>query len=120
MRSDALPLFDNEVCSIYEDRPAACRELAVTSPATHCQNMTNEAIRPVPVAVRISTTLSLLWAELTGTAPRLIPLPLAFDWAMRHRAEQTQRWPGTELFEKALDKISRYLSQEKAHRKSGG
>jgi Fe-S-cluster containining protein len=112
------PFLDNEVCSIYEDRPAACRELAVTSPATHCQDMTNAAIQPVPVAVRISTTLSLLWAELTGTAPRLIPLPLAVDWAANHQTEQAQKWAGTDLFEKALDKIWRYLSQEKARRSS--
>lgn len=112
------PFLDNEVCSIYEDRPAACRELAVTSPAIDCQDMTNAGIQAVPVAVRISTTLSLLWAELTGTAPRLIPLPLAVDWATRHQAEQTQTWAGTELFEKALDKVWRYLSQEKTRRNS--
>jgi Predicted Fe-S-cluster oxidoreductase len=113
------PFLDNEVCSIYADRPAACRELAVTSPATECRDMTSEAIRAVPVAVRISTTLGLLWAELTTTAPRLIPLPLAIDWAKRHRREQAGRWAGTELFEKALDKIWRYLSQEKVRRSSG-
>ena len=112
------PFLANEVCSIYEDRPAACRELAVTSPAADCQDMTNAAIQPVPVAVRISTTLSLLWADLTGNVPRLIPLPLALDWASRHQAEHTGKWAGTELFEKALDKIGRYLSQEKARRSS--
>lgn len=113
------PFLDNEVCSIYDDRPAACRELAVTSPATDCQNMTNPTIRPVPVAVRISTALSLLWADLTATAPRLIPLPLAIDWAKRHHAEQAGRWAGTELFEKAIDKIGRYLGQERARRGGG-
>ena len=112
------PFLENEVCSIYADRPAACRELAVTSPATECQDMTRQTIQPVPVSVRISTALSLLWADLTATAPRLIPLPLAVDWAKRHQVEQTRRWAGTELFEKALDKIWRYLSQEKARRNS--
>lgn len=114
------PFLDNEVCSIYEDRPAACRELAVTSPATDCQDMTNRTIRPVPVAVRISTALSLLWADLTATTPKLIPLPLAIDWAKRHHAEQAARWAGTVLFEKAIDKIGRYLGQESARRRSGG
>ena len=110
------PFLDNEACSIYEDRPAACRELAVTSPSTDCQDMTSQSIRPVPVAVRISTALSLLWADLTGTAPRLIPLPLAVEWARRHQGEYTRRWAGTEIFEKALDKVWRYLSQENARR----
>ena len=114
------PFLDNEACSIYEDRPAACRELAVTSPATDCQNMASQSIRPVPVALRISTALSLLWADLTGTAPRLIPLPLAVTWAKQHHAGHTRRWTGTEIFEKALDKVWRYLSQEKARRESGG
>ncbi len=114
------PFLDNEICSIYDDRPAACRELAVTSPATDCQDMTRQTIRPVPVAVRISTALSLLWADLTATTPRLIPLPLAIDWAKRHHAEQAGRWAGTELFEKAIDKIGRYLGQEKARRGNGG
>ena len=114
------PFLDHEICSIYADRPAACRELAVTSPATECQDMTQQTVQPIPVAVRLSTALSLLWADLTGTAPRLIPLPLAVDWARRHKEEQTRQWAGTELFEKAMDKIWRYLSQEKARRNSGG
>lgn len=114
------PFLDNETCSIYADRPAACRELAVTSPATECQDMTTQTVQPVPVAVRLSTALSLLWADLTGTAPRLIPLPLAVDWARRHKEEQTNQWAGTELFEKAMDKIWRYLSQEKARRSNAG
>ncbi len=114
------PFLDNETCSIYADRPAACRELAVTSPATECQDMTTPTVQPVPVAVRLSTALSLLWADLTGTAPRLIPLPLAVDWARRHKEEQTNQWAGTELFEKAMDKIWRYLSQEKARRSNAG
>ncbi len=112
------PFLENEACSIYDDRPAACRELAVTSPATDCQNMTSHTIRPVPVALRIGTALSLLWADLTGTAPRLIPLPLAVTWAKQHHAEHARRWAGTEIFEKALDKVWRYLSQEKARRSS--
>ena len=45
--------------------------------------------------------------------------PLAIDWAKRHHAEQAGRWAGTELFEKAIDKIGRYLGQERARRGGG-
>ena len=32
------PFLEEEHCSIYEDRPAACRELLVTSPAEFCED----------------------------------------------------------------------------------
>ena len=106
------PFLEEEHCGIYEDRPAACRELLVTSPAEFCQDLTDPRIRPIPLSLRISTALGLLWAELTGTAARLIPLPVALDWAARHRADQRRTWPGNQLFDKALDKLWRYLSRE--------
>jgi Fe-S-cluster containining protein len=103
------PFLDNEACSIYEDRPAACRELAVTSPATDCQDMTSRTIRPVPVAVRISTTLSLLWggpdgngAAIDSTPPRRrlgqasstrIRPPLGRNRTLRERTRQSLAVP---------------------------
>jgi Fe-S-cluster containining protein len=113
------PFLDHDACLIYEDRPSACRELAVTSPASLCDNLLNPAIQPVPVSMRISTALGLLWGELTASVPRLIPLPLALDWARQHQADGERRLPGTTLLDRALDKLWRYLGQEHARRTSG-
>lgn len=110
------PFLDNETCSIYEDRPAACRELLVTTPAELCQDMIKNQVRALPVPVRISTALGALWSELVGGPARLIPLPIALEWAERHRTERNLVWKGAQLLEKALDKVWRYLSQELAHR----
>jgi Fe-S-cluster containining protein len=107
----ACPFLENEACSIYDDRPAACRELLVTSPAELCDDIASNPVRPIPVSVRIGTILGLLWSDLDGEAPRLIPLPLALDWADRHRTANRQQWKGTELLDKALDKVWRLLSQ---------
>lgn len=104
------PFLENEVCSIYEDRPAACRELLVTSPAEFCQDMVNNPVRPLPVPVRISTVLGLLWSELSGGPARLIPLPVALEWAERHAPEGAGTWKGASLFENALDKVWRLLN----------
>ena len=112
------PFLEEEQCSIYEERPAACRELLVTSPAEFCQDLTDPRIRPLPLSLRISTALGLLWADLTGTAARLVPLPVALDWAARHREERRRTWPGNQLFDKTLDKLWRYLSQEFERRKT--
>jgi Fe-S-cluster containining protein len=106
------PFLENEMCSIYEARPAACRELLVTSPAELCDNIVENPVEPIPVSVRIGTVLGLLWSSVTSSAPRLIPLPLALDWARSHRETATSRWAGSHLIDKMLDAMWRLLSQE--------
>jgi Fe-S-cluster containining protein len=106
------PYLENETCSIYDDRPAACRELLVTSPAEWCQDMVNKPVRAIPVPLRASTILGLLWSDLTGSPPRLIPLPIALDWADRHASENRAGWKAGDLLDRALDKVWRFLSQQ--------
>ena len=108
----ACPFLDNEMCSIYEERPAACRELQVTTPAKLCDDMVQNRVKALPVPLRVSTALSLLWSEMSGGPMRLVPLPLALLWAARHAPEGERTWKGTQLLEKALDKVWRFLSQD--------
>ncbi|MFM8552347.1 MAG: YkgJ family cysteine cluster protein [Nitrospiraceae bacterium] len=110
------PFLVDEVCSIYDDRPAACRELLVSSPAEWCQDMERNPVSPVPIPLRIGTVLALLWSELAGGPVRFIPLPLALEWAGRHAQEGSRSWNGRELLERALDKVWWYLSHEVAAR----
>jgi Fe-S-cluster containining protein len=105
------PYLENEMCSIYEARPAACRELLVTSPAELCQDMVQNAVTPLPVSMRISSILGLVWGTLTSSPPRLIPLPIALEWAERHEEESRRTWPGSSLFDHVLDNMWRFLSQ---------
>lgn len=106
------PYLENELCSIYEARPAACRELLVTSPAELCQDLVHNPIVPLPVSMRISSILGLVWGTLTSTPPRLIPLPMALEWAEQHEEEARRTWPGSSLLDQVLDKMWRFLSQE--------
>jgi hypothetical protein len=69
-------------------------------------------VEPLPVSVRIGTVLGLLWAAVTGGAPRLIPLPIALDWARQHRAAAGRRWAGAHLVDRMLDSMWRMLTQE--------
>jgi Fe-S-cluster containining protein len=105
------PFLEDEVCSIYTERPSACRELLVTSPPDYCQDMANNPVDALPVPIRVSTVLGLLWGDLTGTPPRMIPLPILKNWVERHRSESEKTWRGFSLLEAALDKIWRFLSQ---------
>lgn len=110
------PFLENEICSIYEARPAACRELLVTTPATLCDNIADNPVRPLPVPMRIGTVMGLLWAQLTDSAPRLIPLPLALTWSEEHRQKADRTWAGSALIDQLLDKMWRFLSQEFTNR----
>ena len=105
------PYLENELCSIYEARPAACRELLVTSPAELCQNLAQNPVMPLPVSMRMSSILGLTWGALTSSPPRLIPLPMALEWAERHERESQRTWPGSSLLDQVLDNMWRFLSQ---------
>ena len=105
------PFLEEEVCTIYEERPAACRELLVSSPPERCEDLINNPVEPIAVPVLVSTVLGLLWQELRKSPTRLIPLPLALEWANGHEQESQQAWKGVELLDSALDKTWRFLSQ---------
>ncbi|MDR4465606.1 MAG: YkgJ family cysteine cluster protein [Nitrospira sp.] len=105
------PFLEEEMCTIYDERPAACRELLVTSPADRCDDLIKNPIDPVLAPIQVSTVLGLLWKELTANPTRLIPLPLALEWAERHDEQSRRTWRGGELFDHALDKTWRFLSQ---------
>ena len=115
----ACPFLEEETCSIYEDRPAACRELLVTTPAELCDDLVNNPVRPLPAPIRVGTVLALLWSELTGRAPTLIPLPMAMDWAEQHAIDGKGTWPGTQLLEYMLEDVGRMLEHEFATRATG-
>ena len=115
----ACPFLEHESCSIYEDRPAACRELLVTTPADLCDDLINNPVQPVPASLRVGTVLALLWSELKETTPTLIPLPMALAWADQHKADGQGMWRGAYLLERMLGNMWRILEQEFAHRAAG-
>lgn len=103
--------LENDACSIYEHRPAACREYLVTSPAELCQDTEKNPVQVIHIPLRAGTVLSVLWAELTGGPVRLMPLPVAFEWAEKHQALNKKTWNGLELFHVALNGLGKFLQQ---------
>ena len=103
--------LENEICSIYEHRPAGCRGHLVSSPPELCQDMVNNPIQELHVPLRAGTVLSLLWSDLTGGPVRLMPLPLAIEWAEMHQDLNTQKWKGFELMNRAMDGLGKFLHQ---------
>jgi Fe-S-cluster containining protein len=87
----ACPFLEEESCSIYADRPTACREYLVTSPAENCSDSTLESIRCVPLPLKVSTALARCDTPTGGPPLHWIPLILAPQWAARHGDEPSPR-----------------------------
>lgn len=56
----ACPFLEDEACSIHKERPVACREYLVTSPAELCRNPTRDHVRAVPLPAHVGRALRAL------------------------------------------------------------
>src|SRR5262245_40159889 len=98
----ACPFLENESCGIYPDRPLACREFLVTSPAENCRNPGPDNIERVPLPAQLSERLYRFGEGGGKTAARWMPLVVALRWADEHGDEVLPRQPGHELFQRFL------------------
>ena len=92
----ACPFLEDEACSIYEERPIACREYLVTSPPERCATPGEAAIETVPLPTRVWAAVSREEeGRANAEAARCVPLVLVPRWAAAHRDAVTLR-PGPE------------------------
>lgn len=99
----ACPFLEEESCSIHPERPMACREYLVTSPAVECSRPTPETVRIVKVAAHGWSALAAAELAVPGAdagtrtaAPTpWVPLVLAPSWARGEGGERVR--PSTEL-----------------------
>jgi len=98
----ACPFLEEESCSIYAERPIACREYLVTSPAENCAGIAGKAV------IRVRLPLFVFNAVTQWNSPdpdrvdrRWVPLPLAPQWAETHPDESLPK-SGVDLFAEFL------------------
>lgn len=103
----ACPFLEEESCSIYPDRPLACREYLVTSPAENCQHPTAESIEMVPLPVKISETLYRFGEDDNPQPARWFPLVLALRWSREHPQREQAHQSGAVRFQQFLQQASR-------------
>jgi Fe-S-cluster containining protein len=75
------PFLENESCSIHKDRPLACREYLVTSPAENCVKPSAETIRMVEMTVKPSKTLRETARSENLKTLNFVPMIRALEWA---------------------------------------
>ncbi|HJQ56947.1 MAG TPA: YkgJ family cysteine cluster protein [Vineibacter sp.] len=76
------PFLENELCTIYADRPLVCREYLVTSPPARCAAPADGGISPVNLPRLSRSVLGLGMADDRPTT--WPPLALALDWVAGH------------------------------------
>lgn len=99
------PFLEDEACSIYEERPIACREYLVTTPPANCARPTRETIATVPVPGRVSRAVRWLTAPADAEQPAWVPLILAPDWAEANPEPAPTR-TGPELARALFEQLS--------------
>jgi Fe-S-cluster containining protein len=102
----ACPFLEDESCSIHPDRPMACREYLVTSPAANCAHPSAETIDRVKMPKSVWSAV----ARLDPVAPsdrfiRWVPLILALEWVKSHPEEPPRR-PAPELVCAFLEQLT--------------
>ncbi len=78
------PFLEDESCSIHADRPVACREYLVSSPAEFCSDLTPEKIRTIEVPIEASKPMRTLGQTRKIAGVDFIPLVLALKWVERN------------------------------------
>jgi Fe-S-cluster containining protein len=75
------PLLEEESCSIHPERPLACREYLVTSPAEHCADPSPDRIDRVELPLALSGPLARFGSGPGGPGSTWVALAVAPEWA---------------------------------------
>jgi Fe-S-cluster containining protein len=101
------PFLENESCGVYPDRPLACREFLVTSPAENCRNPGPDNIERVPLPAALSETFYRFSAQGERQQARWMPLVLSLRYAEETAHEALPKQPGGALVQKFLGQLAK-------------
>jgi Fe-S-cluster containining protein len=88
----ACPFLQHDNCTIYKQRPMACREHYIIGSAGMCDSEDcNVEVLDMPI--RVSDALGQLASELEGTTIEAVILPLVFLWCDENNKRAERTWP---------------------------
>jgi len=109
----ACPFLEEESCSIYAERPLACREYLVVTPAAHCAAPTVESVSCVKLVLRTARTVRGLNAEHSEYGAPWVALILALEWADAH-PDGSSPQPGPAWVREAFGRLTGHTVPEAA------
>ena len=106
------PFLSGGLCTIYEQRPTACREHLVTDSASLCETERMDEPHVVMMPVRVVEALGQLAGELEGTCVEAVMLPLALPWAQENLQRYQRTWPAAIMAEKFVEIVKTIASDK--------
>jgi Fe-S-cluster containining protein len=107
----SCPFLEEGSCSIYQDRPLACREYLVTSPAENCSQPTAQTVKTVEMPGKVSIALCRLTQDSTQRFIPWVPLILVPKWLASHTEEAAPR-PGPEILQEIFARLTEKRNEE--------
>lgn len=86
------PFLSNHICSIYGQRPLACREHFIKGSARACGGQRDVA-EVLEMPVQLPNVLGQLASELEGTGVEAVILPLSLVWCQENPERAERSWP---------------------------
>lgn len=96
------PFLHKDLCTIYQNRPLACREYFVKGPFEACKAQQSVA-DVVKMPVQMPNVLAQLASELEGTGTEAVILPLTFLWYEQNRYRAGKSWPAVKVVKRFIE-----------------
>jgi Fe-S-cluster containining protein len=97
------PFLSENLCSVYQIRPSACREHIVTGSSNLCGTDTTRDLNVVNMPISILEAMTQLTAQLEQSQPEAVMLPVALPWTQINLERDKRTWPAIEIVEKFAD-----------------
>lgn len=98
----SCPFLSDNVCTIYENRPLACRDYFVYGSSSACNNPDGKA-ETVKMPVPMVEVLGQLAGELEDDDIEAVILPLAPVWYEQNVDRARRTWPAETMAERFLE-----------------
>jgi Fe-S-cluster containining protein len=108
------PFLTDNACSIYANRPIACREYMVTGNPLGCKTTSNKTVSIIEMPVSIAEVLNKVSNRLEGTQTESVILPVSIVWCNENMPRAEKTYPAKTLvntlsdcLQAAIDKKTR-------------
>jgi Fe-S-cluster containining protein len=99
------PFLVQNLCTLYSQRPLACREHMVRTDESACEGFQPCAGETLQLPVSALDMLVELVSELEGEEPEAVMMPVAVEWARMHPRRAERTWPAKTVFGRFVEML---------------